>query len=114
MRKFQHLHLTLLLSLTILVSGCGLRPEEKVTYVIMRPGTPLEILDNKDGKKRGVDVNVRGQDMKSGKMIEGQAINGWVTMPPEHWTVVKEKLNGVMQYEKEHSISIAPLAEVVK
>lgn len=114
MNRFQHLRLLFLLSLTILVSGCGLRPQETTIYVVCVPGTPLRVLESKSEKVRGQDLAVRGQDLKSGKIVENQKINGWVTMPPEHWDVVKQKLNGVGKYESDHGLVIPPLGEIVK
>lgn len=72
----------------------------------------MRILES-GGQEKGEDFVVKGQDLKSGKVVEKQKINGWVAMPPDHWTVVKAKLNGVAKYEAEHNISILPLAEVV-
>lgn len=65
-----------------------------------------------DAGKNGQDVVVRGQEVASKKVVS-QKVNGWMTMPPDHWQVVKEKLNGVAKYEAEHGINIPALAEVV-
>jgi hypothetical protein len=104
-----HLRLSLVCLLFLTTWGCGLRPQETTIYVIAEPGTPLRALRS----SAKTDIVVTGQDMKSGKIIQNQKIDGWVTMPPSHWEVVKEKLNGVAKYEAEHNISILPLADVV-
>lgn len=107
-----HFKLTCLLFSVILVSGCGLRPSETVTYITVSPGTPLQLLDVPAGAK-GQDLMARGKDLKSDKVVEKQKINGWMAMPPDHWKVVKAKLNGVAKYEADNHVSIQPIADVV-
>lgn len=108
----RYLHLSLVCLLFSLISGCGLRPSETVTYVTVSPGTPLQLLDS-PSESRGSDLIARGKDTKSNKVVEKQRINGWMAMPPDHWSVVKAKLNGVAKYEYDNHIVIEPLADVV-
>lgn len=95
----------------ILVSGC-LRPSETVEYITTSPGQPLQILEA-GGETKGADYIVKGRDLKSNKIVLKQKINGWVAMPPDHWSIVKAKLNGVAKYEAEHGISIPPINDPV-
>ncbi len=107
----NRLRLYSLLCLLCLVTwGCGLRPQETTILIVAEPGQPFQLLD--EGK--GNDVIARGRDLKSGKIVLKQKVNGWVAMPPSHWKVVKEKLNGVAKYETDHAVSILPLADVVE
>lgn len=108
MTHLQRYSLLCLLFSVILVSGCGLRPSETTIYITTSPGNPFQILEQ-GGQSNGADYVAKGRDLKSGNVIESQRINGWIAMPPDHWTVVKGKLNGVAKYEAEHNISIPPI-----
>lgn len=71
----------------------------------------LILESSKDNK--GQDFIATGRDLKSGTIIKQQKINGWMAMPPDHWSIVKAKLEGVSKYEAEHGLLIPPLAQVV-
>ena len=79
--------LTMILMLISLLSlGCGLSlgPQTKTEYVLIHPGKPLEVLENKTVLGRVLDG--------SGSPVK-QEIGGWVMMPPDHWLVVKRALD---------------------
>jgi len=76
---------TILICSLSAVCGCGLTlgPVTKTEYVLVHPGKPLVVLENKAVKARVLDG--------SGDAVK-QDVGGWVMMPPEHWEAVKRKL----------------------
>ena len=63
-------------------SGCDgitLGPKVKTEYVVVHPGRPLQILQNKKVTGRVLDG--------SGAAVD-QDIGGWVAMPNEHWEMI--------------------------
>jgi hypothetical protein len=65
--------------------GCGLTlgPQIQTTYVILHPGRPMQVLENKMLKGRVLDG--------SGDAVE-QDVGGWVMMPFSHFEAVKRNL----------------------
>lgn len=61
----------------------ALGPQIQTRYVVMHPGRPLQVLENKTVKGRALEDN--------GSAVE-QDIGGWVAMPPDHWETVKKEL----------------------
>ena len=64
-------------------SGCDgitLGPRVKTEYVVIHPGRPLQILQNKKVTGRVLDG--------SGDAVD-QDIGGWVAMPMGHWQAVQ-------------------------
>lgn len=83
-------HLCLLtLTLCFLISGCGVRPSETKTYVVVRPGDPIQIVDLK--AQKGEKVEVTGSTLKGGA-VSSEDVTGWIAMPPEHWEIIKAAL----------------------
>jgi len=80
----------LLLNVCLLTSGCGIRPKESNTYVVVEAGDPAQVIDLDKGK--GEKVIVKCKTMKGGT-IANQDITGWIAMPPSHWRVIADKLN---------------------
>ena len=70
-------------SIILLASGCSftLGPKVETRYVIVVPGLPVEILQN-----RKMPCRI----LKDEGGIVQQDIGGWIAMPPEHWQSVKE------------------------
>lgn len=66
-----------------------LAPKETHSYVIVKPGNPIQILDQKDGAEK--KVSAFGRTLKDGSMAQ-QDVTGWVAMPPEHWEQIKKVL----------------------
>ena len=81
------LSLVLLTLICCGTSGCDitLGPKVKTVYVLVRPGKPLQILENVQARGR-----LLGDD---GGTVE-QDIGGWVAMPQEHWEAIKRTLKG--------------------
>lgn len=78
--------LILILSIFLLLIGCNgptLGPTVRTDYLILSPGTPLQILSN---------TKVTGRALSSSGGTVDQDISGWIAMPPDHWEVVKKKL----------------------
>ena len=61
----------------------SLGPQVRTEYVIMHPGRPVQVLQNKALKARTLDG--------SGDAVE-QDLGGWIAMPSDHWAVVKKQL----------------------
>jgi hypothetical protein len=65
------------------ISGCTgltLGPQVKTEYVIMNPGRPAQILENKN-------VVVKPLDGQGNPVV--QDVGGWVVMPETHWSALK-------------------------
>ena len=72
--------------LAALLGGCTgltLGPQIKTEYVIMHPGKPCQVLENKN-------LVVRTFEGKGDPVI--QDVGGWVAMPESHWQAVKKEL----------------------
>ena len=67
-------------------AGCGLTlgPVTETRYVVVAPGVPVEVLENKT-------VRCRVLTDESGDVVT-QDVGGWVAMPPEHWATVKSEI----------------------
>jgi hypothetical protein len=80
--------LRFLLLMTLLccaLSGCGVTvgPRVETQVVILRPGNPVRILENR---------RMKSQALTGSEEILSQDVGGWVSMPPEHWEAVKRQL----------------------
>jgi hypothetical protein len=75
------LSLTLCCWMSLALSGCGLSlgPQVKTQVVIVKPGDPLRIIENR---------KVKGQTLKTEAATE-QDIGGWIAMPEEHFQALK-------------------------
>ena len=73
------------MGLILSLSGCTIGPNVKTQYVIINPGSPCVVLENKETLVRPLTAP---EDTKP----EKQDIGGWVTMPFTHWDVIKKKL----------------------
>lgn len=74
-------------SLAVLcLAGCNLTlgPKVETRYVIVRPGLPVTILENRSVRARVLN-NADGGEIR-------QDVGGWVAMPPEHWAAVKREI----------------------
>jgi len=82
----KNVGMTLVFSLLLCLTGCGLTlgPVTETRYVLIKPGVPVVILENKVIKCR-VLVDADGGVVK-------QDVGGWVAMPPSHWEQVKADL----------------------
>lgn len=58
-------------------------PQIKTEYVIMHPGKPVQVLENKTLRIRTLDG--------SGDAVT-QDVGGWVAMPESHWQAVNKEL----------------------
>lgn len=88
--KNPRLSLALLMAVSLSISGCGgvtLGPRVEIRYVIVKPGQPIRILENK---------TVRGERLDGEPGSAPIDIGGWIAMPPEHWDAVKERLEKVL------------------
>ena len=67
------------------LSGCGVTvgPRVETQVVILRPGNPVRILENR---------KLKCQSMTGSEAMISQDVGGWVAMPPEHWDAVKRQL----------------------
>ena len=85
-RSRKWICLLLLIPICWTNAGCDLTlgPKVKTRYVIVKPGKPLRVLENKVVKVRVL----KGE----GDPI-AQDVGGWVAMPEEHWDAVKRKIN---------------------
>lgn len=67
-------------------SGCvTLGPKVQREAVILKSGTPVQILENRRIKGRPLG------DSDGAQWIEVD-VGGWYAMPPEHWEAIKRKL----------------------
>lgn len=75
----------LTLTLCSTIAGCSvvnLRPEVESKLVIVNPGMPCQILENR---------KVKIQELKSG-VVCTQDVGGWIAMPESHWKQIKAVL----------------------
>lgn len=88
------LALALLSATCCAISGCIARQEvvEK-TFVVIHAGKPMQILAG--GKK------VTGRTIEGEQHVAEQDVSGWVTMPPDHYRVIKRKLQESLEQEIE-------------
>jgi hypothetical protein len=70
----------------LLCVGCDLTlgPKVATRYVLVNPGIPVEILENKS-------VQCRILKDEDGAAVK-QDIGGWIAMPPEHWNIIKDEV----------------------
>ncbi len=83
--RSRQLCLPLLMIASSVISGCAevtIGPRVETHYVIVKPGQPIRILENK---------TVRGERL-DGAGVADIDIGGWVAMPPEHWEVINKML----------------------
>jgi len=69
------------------ISGCTIGPRVKSEFVIVRPGHPCEILENK---------TVRARRLNDQSIVR-QDVGGWVAMPAEHWEAIVRALTRAQQ-----------------
>lgn len=77
--------LTLFVLVTILCTmtlGCTIGPVTKHEFILVRPGKPIEVLQN---------VKVRGRRLGDNGVAKTR-IGGWITMPREHWDLIQKRL----------------------
>jgi hypothetical protein len=69
------------------ISGCGLTlgPTVKREFIVVKPGSPVLILENR---------TVEGQRL-DGQGPANVDIGGWVAMPQEHFDALKRAAEGV-------------------
>ena len=58
-------------------------PQVKTEYVIIHPGKPAQVLENKG-------LVVKTLDGQGNPVV--QDVGGWVAMPPDHWAAIKAAL----------------------
>jgi len=82
--------------IAVVLAGCTIGPQVRETYVLLKPGVPVRILENRSLRTRTLaaekveDVaNVRGGGVVS------QDVGGWVAMPPEHWDMIERRLRSL-------------------
>ena len=63
----------------LLAAGCTLGPVTECKYVIVRPGQPIQIMQNVKVKGRRIDTND----------VAKIDIGGWYAMPKEHFEALK-------------------------
>ena len=63
--------------------GCTIGPRIATKYIIVHPGKPIEVLENR--KIKGILLEDPGDPVT-------MDIGGWVAMPPEHWEAVTRAL----------------------
>lgn len=71
--------------------GCDLTfgPKVETRYVIVQPGLPVEILENRS-------LRCRAMKDEGGAAVV-QDVGGWVAMPPKHWEAVKSEVERLRQ-----------------
>jgi len=75
--------------LALLACGCNLTlgPRVEKRLVVLAPGVPVEILEN-----RALECRVLTQ-VEAGEVdFFQQDVGGWVAMPPAHWQAVKAEI----------------------
>lgn len=67
------------------LAGCSvtLGPMTEKKLVVVRPGVPVEILENRE-----LDCRIL-TDEDGVSDIFHQDVGGWIAMPPEHWETLK-------------------------
>jgi hypothetical protein len=76
--------LPLMIASCCALSGCvTLGPKVETQVVILRPGNPVRILENR---------RMKCQPMTGSEAMISQDVGGWVAMPPEHWDAVRRQL----------------------
>lgn len=67
------------------IAACDLTlgPKVKTKLIVMRPGKPFHILENR---------KVRGRLLNEGGDTVAQDVGGWVAMPLDHWEAIKRTL----------------------
>lgn len=81
----RHLPCLLALILTCwLISACTLGPITESRVLVVRPGQPVEILEN---------VKVMGRRLDNSETITVD-VGGWVTMPREHFDALIRAVKG--------------------
>ena len=71
----------------VLLVGCNLTlgPIVENKIIIVEPGVPIEILENKE-------LDCRVLTDKDGETnVVKQDVGGWVAMPPAHWDTFKKR-----------------------
>jgi len=70
------------------ILGCAVGPKTQTDYVLVKPGVPVRVLENRVLTCRTL-VSEKGSS-PSGTVR--QDVGGWVAMPEEHWDVIERKL----------------------
>ena len=73
----------LMIILLMMILGCTLGPQVKTKYVIVKPGLPVRVLENRV---------VRVKMLNGSADSVNQDIGGWIAMPPEHWDYIVKKI----------------------
>lgn len=76
------------LFLILVLCGCGLTlgPRVETNLIILKPGLPIEILENRTVKAHLLT------DKEGAVKIFKQDIGAWISMPPEHWESIKKEM----------------------
>ena len=84
MKGSTKLFLGLTLSCSMIL-GCAVSvgPQVKTEVVIVHPGNPVLIIENR---------KLKAQELKSGLIVEID-VGGFIAMPQEHWKAVKKILD---------------------
>ena len=72
------------------ILGCAFGPKTETHHVLIKPGVPVRILEN-----RKLQARTLASKKVDGATITGvvsQDVGGWVAMPEEHWDVIERKL----------------------
>lgn len=74
------------------ISGCGVSvgPQIETDYVLVQPGVPVRVLENRALKCRTF-ASERVNGAPAGGVVR-QDVGGWVAMPASHWDVIEKKL----------------------
>ena len=72
------------------ILGCAVGPKTQTDYVLIEPGVPVRVLENRRLKCRTLaSEKVDGAPLSA---TVNQDVGGWVAMPEKHWDVIEKKL----------------------
>ena len=99
MRRLTGFLAVLILSFCV-SSGCTIGPRVKTEFVIVRPGRPLEVIQN---------VTVKGRRIEDSS-VGRQDIGGWIAMPADHFeALMRAARDGVLA--REMGMIVQPVPE---
>lgn len=71
---------------SILISGCTIGPVIETRAIVVKSGTPIEVLEQ-------IKVKARILTDTNGEIdVFKQDIGGWITMHPDHWISLKKEI----------------------
>lgn len=73
--------------LSLLGCGFSMGPQVRTQVVIVHPGNPIRVVSQSR-------VDGRAMNQPADAPSSNVDIGGWVAIPPDHWDVIKKRLEG--------------------